>query len=62
MNDFSGERFQPDGHIESRLPNVSGQRLQEWLLPTRALGEIDFARDKQRVVRDLVLDPAYQVC
>jgi uncharacterized protein (DUF1800 family) len=62
MNDFSGGKFHPDGRIESRLPNTSGKRLQEWLLPTHPIKEINLDRDKQRVVRDLVLDPAYQVC
>ena len=62
MNDFSGGRFRPNGYVESRLPNVSGERLQEWLLPIKPLTTINLNRDKQRIVRDIVLDPAYQVC
>ena len=62
MQDLSGARFNPNGHIEKKLPKVSGERLQQWLLPTKPLTQFDLNRDRQRVVRDLVLDPAYQVC
>jgi uncharacterized protein (DUF1800 family) len=62
MQDLSGARFNPVGRIANQLPNVSGERLQQWLLPTKPLTTFSLNRDKQRVVRDLVLDPAYQVC
>jgi uncharacterized protein (DUF1800 family) len=61
MNDLSGAEFLPGGSIESRLPNTSGEHLQQWLLATKPLKDINLVRDKQRVVRDIVLDPAYQV-
>lgn len=62
MQDLSGTKFNPNGFIEKKLPKVSGERLQQWLLPTEPLTQFDLNRDRQRVVRDLVLDPAYQVC
>jgi len=61
MNDLSGGRFQAKGGIAKRLPNVSGRRMQEWLLPTGSVLPLDLQLSKQRLVRALVLDPAYQV-
>ena len=62
LNEFTGAPLIPNGPVASRLPNVSGKQLQQWLLATSPLEKINLDRDKQRVVRDLVLDPAYQVC
>ena len=61
MNDLSGGRFRAKGGIAKRLPNVSGRRMQEWLLPTGSVLPLDLQLGKQRLVRALVLDPAYQV-
>ncbi len=62
LNDLTDAPFLPHGKVASQLPNTSGKRLQQWLLSIEPLNKIDLTRDKQRVVRDLVLDPAYQVC
>ncbi len=62
LNDLTGAPLRPNGRVASQLPNTSGERLQQWLLSVQPLEKIDLDRDKQRVVRDLVLDPAYQVC
>lgn len=62
LNEFTGAPLIPNGPVESRLPNVSGKQLQQWLLATSPLEKINLNRDRQRIVRDLVLDPAYQVC
>ena len=62
LNELTGAPLIPNGPVASRLPDTSGRQLQQWLLATSPLKEINLNRDKQRVVRDLVLDPAYQVC
>ena len=61
MNDLSGGHFRAKGGVATRLPNVSGERLQAWLLATKPIEPIDLKLEKQRLVRLLVLDPAYQV-
>ena len=61
MNDLSGSRFKVGGSVSRRLPNVSGKRMQEWLLATRPVEKVDLTLGKQRLARALVLDPAYQV-
>ena len=62
LNDLTGAPLRPNGRVATQLPNVSGERLQQWLLAVQPLEKINLDRDRQRVVRDLVLDPAYQVC
>ena len=61
MNDLSGGAFRARGGVAKRLPNVSGRRLKEWLLPIQPVQPIDLTLEKQRLVRALVLDPTYQV-
>jgi uncharacterized protein (DUF1800 family) len=62
LNELTGAPLIPNGPVASRLPDTSGRQLQQWLLATSPLEKINLNRDKQRVVRDLILDPAYQVC
>ncbi|HIO92397.1 MAG TPA: DUF1800 domain-containing protein [Leucothrix mucor] len=61
MNDLSGGHFRAKGGVSQGLPDTTGKRMQEWLLATKPLQPIDLKLGKQRLVRALVLDPAYQV-
>ncbi|MCK5901987.1 MAG: DUF1800 domain-containing protein [Cocleimonas sp.] len=61
LNNISGARLNPYGDIARQLPKASGERLQQWLLATKPLNSIDLTQEKQRLVHQLILDPAYQV-
>ena len=61
MNDLSGGYFRARGGVAKRLPDASGERFQEWLLPTQPVQPVNLKLEKQRLVRALVLDPAYQI-
>lgn len=52
-----------DGHTKARtkFPNVSEQQIVEWLLPVAPLQPLPQGVDKPRLVRALLLDPAFQV-
>ncbi|MEZ5477452.1 MAG: DUF1800 domain-containing protein [Thiolinea sp.] len=48
--------------VALRLPNASNEQLRDWLLATAPVKDIPLNMNgKQRFVRELVLDPAYQV-
>ncbi len=49
------------GGIASRLPDLSVDEMQNWLLAIKPLQPLPEKPGKQRLVRALVLDPAYQV-
>ncbi len=47
--------------VTLKLPDVSEAELQDWLLAVKPVGEPPTSSGKQRFVRFLVRDPAYQV-
>lgn len=47
--------------VALRLPNASRNELRDWLLPVAPIKSLTKLPGKQRYVRELVLDPAYQV-
>lgn len=47
--------------VELALPNMNRQEMATWLLAIPALNALPAEKGKQRFVRALVLDPAYQV-
>lgn len=49
------------GGIANKLPNISIEQMQDWLLPIPPLQALPSKPGKQRLARSLVLDPAYQV-
>jgi len=49
------------GGIAKQLPDISIQQMQDWLLPIAPLQPLPKKPGMQRLVRALVLDPAYQV-
>lgn len=49
------------GGITQKLPNIKPLEMQQWLLPIKPLKPMPEKPGNQRLVRALVLDPAYQV-
>ena len=49
------------GGISAKMPDVSPEQLQQWLLPIPPLQQMPSKPGKQRLARAFVLDPAYQV-
>ena len=47
--------------VEQALPAINKQEMAAWLLAVPALKTLPIQEGKQRFVRALVLDPAYQV-
>ncbi len=50
------------GGIAQALPDLDSAHMQQWLLAIPPLQALPEKPGKQRLVRALVLDPAYQVC
>ncbi|WP_040503937.1 DUF1800 domain-containing protein [Leucothrix mucor] len=50
-----------DAHIERSLPNTDGEKVVEWLLPRQPALSLPTTPGKLRLVKALVLDPAYQL-
>lgn len=48
--------------VAIQMPNATREQLSAWLLPVDPINKPDVLPGKQRYVRSLVLDPAYQVC
>jgi hypothetical protein len=44
-----------------KLPNASEEQLVEWLLPVKPLQPLPTTPGARRLVRSLLLDPAFQV-
>lgn len=49
------------GGIASKMPDVTPEQLQQWLLAIPPLQQMPSKPGKQRLARAFVLDPAYQV-
>lgn len=49
------------GGIANKLPQISDEEIKQWLLAIKPLQAAPTKPGKQRLVRSLVLDPAYQV-
>ena len=50
-----------DGRLIDKMPNCSDEELVQWLLPVNPLNPLPTQPGRQRLVRALVLDPAFQV-
>jgi len=50
-----------DARMMAHMPNCSDEELVTWLLPVSPLSPLPTEPGRQRLVRALVLDPAYQV-
>jgi len=48
-------------HTEQRLPNTDGQTVVEWLLPRKPALDLPTVPGKLRLVKALLVDPAYQL-
>ncbi|MGB1309928.1 MAG: DUF1800 domain-containing protein [Leucothrix sp.] len=48
-------------HTEQRLPKTNGETVVEWLLPRQPALELPTVPGKLRLVKALVVDPAYQL-